>query len=69
MTAPGQPGYPGPAYTPRSPWYISRLLLFIAALCFFFAALTVGGANIMDAAAWSWGFGGFCAWALAWAAP
>jgi hypothetical protein len=46
-----------------------RLLLVVSAVCFFLAALTVAGSDILDAPVWAWGFGGFSAWALAGAVP
>lgn len=66
MAAPGQPQPPVP---PRSPWYVSRVLLIIAAVCFLFAALTACGSRILDAPMWGWAFGAFAAWVLAWAVP
>ncbi len=58
-----------PAAPQRSPWYVSRLLLLIAAVCFFFAAITMAGSDIFNGPAWAWGFGGFSAWVLAGAVP
>lgn len=69
MAAPGQPGYQGQPYAYRSPWYLSRVLLVISMVLFFFAALTAGGASILDAPAWEWGFAGFAAWVAAGALP
>lgn len=67
MAAPGQPVYAGqPA---RSPWYLSRVCMVIAMVMFFFAALTAGGADIVNAPAWEWGFAGFAAWVAAGALP
>jgi hypothetical protein len=65
MSAPGQPGYPGTYY--RSPWYISRFIMFLAFLCFAIAALIAGG--IVSGPALAWFYGGFAAVALSWAAP
>ena len=65
MTIPPAP-QPQPA---RSPWYVSRFLLVVAAICFLFAALTVAGSDILSGPAWEWGFGGFCAWTLSGAVP
>jgi len=45
--------------------YLNRFLLVIGAVCFFLAAVTIAGANVFDAGAWAWGFGGFAAWCLA----
>lgn len=58
----------GPGYY-RSPWYFSRILLFIAAIMFFLAAISFGGSNILNAVPWQWMAAGFCAWALSWAVP
>jgi hypothetical protein len=48
---------------------VSKLLLIIGAVCFFLAAVTVAGSNVLGAPAWAWGFGGLCAWCLAGALP
>lgn len=69
MSAPGQPGYPGPAGY-RSPWFVFRLLCLVAAICLFIAALEFsailhGGTGL----GWAWAAGGVSAFFLAWAAP
>ena len=51
----------------RSPWYIARFIMFLAFICFAIAALIAGG--IVHGPMWAWGFGGFAAVALSWAAP
>jgi hypothetical protein len=43
----------------------SRILLVIGTVLFVFAALTSGGASILSAPMWAWGFGAFAAWCLA----
>lgn len=62
-----QPVAPRPYY--RSPWYVSRVFLVISAVLFFFAAVTFGGSSILNATAWQWMAGAFCAYVLAWAVP
>lgn len=57
------PGYP----VARSPWYLFRFLCFLSFVCFAIAAFIAG--NVVDGPMWSWGFGGFAAYALAWAVP
>jgi hypothetical protein len=44
---------------------VSRLLMFIAAVCMLLAAVTECGASLGGAPAWAWAFGGLSAWALA----
>lgn len=44
---------------------VSRILLVVAAVLFFLAAITVCGADIIKTPEWAWGFGGFAAWVLA----
>jgi hypothetical protein len=66
MAAPGQPGYSGYPGT-RSPWFIFRFLCFLSFLCFAIAAFIAGG--VIHGPEWAWGFGGFAAYALAWAVP
>ena len=61
MTEPARPA----AATPVS---LSRVLMFVACLLFVLAALAAGNI-ITSITPWAFGFGGFAAVALAWAAP
>lgn len=66
MTAPA----PAPAATGRSPWFVSRLLFLVAAVCLFIAALEFstilhGGLSM----GWAWAAGGVSAFFLGWAVP
>lgn len=49
----------------RNHIYANRLLLIIAAVCFFLAAITACGQPIFNAPALAWAFGAFAAWCLA----
>jgi hypothetical protein len=65
MAAPAPP----PASGGRSPWYLFRLFMLVAAVCFFFAALGFGGHRVFSANGYEWLAAGFAAWAFAWAVP
>lgn len=65
MSAPGQPGYPGPGY--RSPWFVFRFFCLVAAICEFIASLCFAG--LAHGPAMAWVAGGLAAFFLAWAAP
>ena len=59
-----------PAPQPRTTsWYGARMLLIIAAVCFFLAAITASGSDVLNGPMWAWAFGGFAAWALSGAVP
>lgn len=62
MTAPARPA-------PAWGVWPSRLLLFIAALCALFAALTLCGTDVFGGPALAWGWGGVSAFFLSWAVP
>lgn len=57
--APAQPV----AFYARRPVTLVRVLFFIAAVCFFIAALTVTH-TFHIGPAWAWAFGAFSAWML-----
>ena len=64
---------PAPAaqYGTRSPWFVFRLLCFIAAICLFISALEFSGAILHGGLplGYAWAAGGISAFFLAWAAP
>ena len=55
---------PQPAARPVPVHPVSTVMLFVAAVCFFIAALRAADA-FTATTAWDWGFGGLCAAALA----
>lgn len=47
----------------------TRLVLIISVILFVLAAFAAGGHALLDIPAWSFGFGAFAAYVLAWVVP